>query len=160
MFQSNQEYFTSEEILRQHSFLRDDYNWSEETPDQLLSVMLLNGKYLKGKELTLISRTSFWRFLDFYIKWNNEVGKHIFHNSQDEFLTPGEIICEYPFLRVHYNWSILTPGILLSVSILHGKYLKGQHRSHIGRSSITTVINYYQSINDERIIRLNQQRPG
>ncbi len=64
--------------------------------------------------------------------------------ENEEYLTPGEILQEYPFLIDDHNWSVQTPGVLLSIGLLNGKYLKGKHKTLIARSSIERLFGYYK----------------
>lgn len=79
--------------------------------------------------------------------------------ENEEYLTPEEILDEYPFLMTDYNWSIQTPGVFLSTGILHGKYLKGKRMTLIARSSLFRVFSFYQTSNNEKNAHLNRNKP-
>ncbi len=80
--------------------------------------------------------------------------------EKEEYLTPGEILHEYPFLKDDHNWSIQTPGVLLSIGVLHGKYLKGKHMTLIARSSLERLFCYYRKFMAERQSHLGEDKPN
>ena len=80
-------------------------------------------------------------------------------NENEEYLTPGEILEEYPFLKADYNWTIQSPGALLSLGLLDGKYLKGKHMTLIARSSLKKLFALYLQKNKERSDHLKGMQP-
>jgi hypothetical protein len=79
--------------------------------------------------------------------------------GKEEYLTPGEVLQEYPFLMDDYNWSIQTPGVLLAIGVLHGKYIRGKHMTLITRSSVLKLLCFYQVWNDERNAHISLTKP-
>ena len=80
-------------------------------------------------------------------------------NESEEYLTPGEVLEEYPFLKVDYNWTIQSPGALLSIGLLDGKYLKGKHMTLIARSSLLKLFAVYRQKIKERHDHLKGMQP-
>lgn len=65
--------------------------------------------------------------------------------DEDELLTIEEVLERFPYLKKEFNWNKSTVGILHSIGLLHGQYIKGKRLLLVSRQSVILLINIYKT---------------
>ncbi|MDO9185732.1 MAG: hypothetical protein Q7W13_06950 [Bacteroidia bacterium] len=72
--------------------------------------------------------------------------------SEENYLTPNEVLEKYPILNLKYNWGTLDLGTMLKCKILDGHYDRSKRVGVIKESSLLRLIEYINgTIEDQKV---------
>lgn len=72
--------------------------------------------------------------------------------NKERFLTPEELLENYPLLRTQFNWNNSHIGTLLKLKVLDGYYDGSKRKAFIKESSVKALITHMNEILQRQLI--------